>query len=184
MKAIKKMKKFFFHEHEGAQSACIKVSTENETQRNEQEQDNSSLNNVEARANLSASASPSILCFQLKWDIDQMLNLQWMRENCCQTKEEEEEEPLTKFQVCSMAEFLERISNENGDNCIAPTESKQSQLRRYELVDRRKGIKAKKKEEERRSFRGTLLPSHLCSMLEQDIDEPPNIYKIIMNTQT
>lgn len=119
----------------------------------------------------------SLLCFQLKRDIDRVLN-QWMTESS-NNMYKKEEPSLKKTQVRSMSEFLEKISREDEANSEASGEAKRSGIRRYELVDWRQHIKPVKREETR-YFRGTLLPSRLCSMLEEDIDEPLNLDKIII----
>lgn len=83
------------------------------------------------------SFSLAVQCFQLKRDIDKMLDLQWMKENY---GGEEEQRCLSKMEVRNMSEFLERLQNDDVDSS-GPHEGKnQSRHRIYELVDRRKAL--------------------------------------------
>lgn len=127
-------------------------------------------------SHLSSSFSSALQCLQLKRDIDQMLDTQWVMENCGEKKEQL---CLSNMEVGNMFEFLEKLLDVDSSGPLG--EKSQSRLRRYELVDRRKAVYPER--EEMRYFRGTLLPSHLCKMLERDIDEPLNVGEVLMNAR-
>lgn len=112
------------------QSAGTNITDKNESDNKE--------NNQEKLVEPCEHFSKSVLCFQLKRDIDQMLDLRWMTENY---GPKEEELSLSKMQVRNMSEFLEKISKDDDANSEDPEGAKQSRIRRYELVDKQQAKK-------------------------------------------
>lgn len=89
----------------------------------------------------SDSFSQSIRCFQLKRDIEQMLDIQWVAENCNYNKEQP---PASNMEVHSMSEFLERLQQDDYQRRAMKGEQK-PRVRRYELVDKRNAMYVKRK---------------------------------------
>ena len=114
----------------------------------------------------------SALCFELGQDIKRMINLKWVMEQCNPDHEERREHRITVNSVCEFLERVEAEASKNG-NGTEPLISE------YELIDSRRV--GRSKHEAMRYFRGKLLPARLCSMLEQDIDEFLNVYRVLMN---
>ena len=76
-------------------------------------------------------------CWQLKRDIDRLLNLEWMMEKYGNN---EKEPPLSSMKVSSMAEFHEKLQQNHTKERAHPGDERKSKLRSYELVNWRKAI--------------------------------------------
>ena len=61
------------------------------------------------QSHLSSSFSSALQCFQLKRDIDQLLDMQWVMEHCGEKKEKV---CLSNMEVGTMSEFLERLQKD------------------------------------------------------------------------
>ena len=77
----------------------------------------------------------TLSCFQLKRDIERMLDIPRLME---MYGLDEEEPPLADMEVRNMSEFLERISE---DYKKSSNGAKHLGVRRYELIDRRQGLR-------------------------------------------